>query len=76
MLRWRLVLPATMVALGLVLTAIGYWEARTIGVAASEQVVRHRFGAHSNDIANLLRRSNRTLLRMENEIIRQKVALV
>jgi PAS domain S-box-containing protein len=77
MLRWRLVLPATIVALGLglVLTAIGYWQARTIGVAASEQVVRHCVGALSDDIADLLRRSNRTLFRVENEMIRYKIPL-
>jgi hypothetical protein len=77
MLRWRLVLPATVVALGLglVLTAIGYWEARTIGVAASEQVVRHCVGSLSDDIADLFRRSNRTLFRMENQIGRDAIPL-
>jgi PAS domain S-box-containing protein len=77
MLRWRLVLPATMaaLALGLALTGIGYWQARTIAAAASEQVVRHCVGALSDDIGDLMRRSNRTLFRMENEIVRQAIAL-
>ena len=77
MLRWRLVLPATIVTLGLglALTAIGYWEARTIAAAASEQVVRHCVAALSDDIADLLRRSNRTLFRMENEIVRNMIPL-
>jgi hypothetical protein len=77
MLRWRLVLPATTaaLALGLALTGIGYWQARTIAAAASEQVVRHCVGALSDDIGDLIRRSNRTLFRMENEIVRQAIAL-
>src|SRR5208337_4606227 len=77
MLRWLLVLPATIVVLGLglVLTAIGYWEARTIAAAASEQVVRHCVGALSDDIAELVRRANRTLFRMENEIVRYTIPL-
>ena len=77
MLRWRLALPGTVVALGLglALTAIGYREARTIAGSASEQVVRHCVGALSDDITGLVRRSNLALFRVENEIFRYTIPL-
>src|SRR5215469_11280117 len=77
MLRWRLVLPTAVVTLGLglALAAVGYWEARTIAAAASEQLVRQCVGALSEDIAGVLRRSGQTLFRMENEIVRYTIPL-
>lgn len=77
MLRWRLVLPATgvMLGLGLALTAIGFWEARTIAAATSEQIVRQCVGDLSDDITDVARRSNRTLFRIENQIARNAVPL-
>ena len=77
MLRRRLMVPpvAMALALGLALTAIGFWAGRTIVQVMSDHLIRQETQAVHRDVAHIIEDVDKALSRVANHIAHRDVPL-